>query len=138
MKANQLTKRKFNFSVEIPHFMKNKEIENELLPRLKDSIQRFSSGKQKIQTLTKEPKNQIDTEGVKVPPPNEHDLWLHVNQYIKTHNLSLNTSFTTHEIAKIWFDVENINNEQYSVIDDIVKNSLEKGVGYFDVVEYNP
>ena len=138
IKSSQITKRKFNFSVEIPNFMKNKEIEKELSPRLKDCIQRFSSGKQISIQSSKEPSSKFEDESTKILPPNEHDLWLRVNQYIKTHNLPLNTPFTIHEIAKIWFDVETVNNEQYTVIDDIVKNSLEKGVGYFDVVEYNP
>ncbi|MFW9929086.1 MAG: RNB domain-containing ribonuclease, partial [Candidatus Thorarchaeota archaeon] len=135
IKASQMTKRKLNLSVTFPKQFHNKDLDREILPRLKDSIKRFGSSSNSTNKLSKE--SQRTDIGQKIVPPTEHDLWLKVTKYLKEKEQPFSISLSIQEIAKIWFKSESISLEQYTIIDELLKLSSSPGVGYFNVKD-NP
>jgi exoribonuclease R len=141
VKANQITKRKLNLNVKLNRSLKLKELENELLPRLKDSVKRFGSStsvtKHQSRTVTQK---VIDTDD-REQPSTEQDFWIHITKYMENKNLTYDISFSIQQLASLWYNVESPSFEQYNSIEELLKNSYYPGVGYFDVKEkkkWNP
>jgi exoribonuclease R len=137
VRAHQITKRKLNLNVNLNRSLKFKELENELLPRLKDSIKRFGSpntiSKKRSTTIVQKINDTDDRE----QPSTEQDFWMQITKYMENQKLFYDNSFSIQQLASIWFKVESPSFDQYNSIEELIKNSYSPGVGYFDLKEKN-
>ena len=141
IKATQITKRKFNINIEISRSLSAKEIEKELLPRLKDSITRF--GSTPLNMVTKGRRDTLIVEESKdiAHPQNEHDFWIKIVKFVRNNKDDFSESFTIQNLACIWYEEDSPSFDHYTTIEELLKDSFPPGVGYFDVTDndkWNP
>ena len=134
IRAHQITKRKFNLNVEISRSLSAKEIEKKLLPRLKDSINRFGSTPFKIVSKTRRDPISVTESKDKDHPSSEHDFWIKIVKYIRNQISNFEETFTQQKLSSIWYENDPPSFDQYTAIEDLLKESFSPGVGYFDVI----
>lgn len=121
LKAAQLQKRKFKYSIDIPKSLSGPKLDTLLRPRLQDLINKHGT-KEKQATLVA---SQGDEEEETILPPNdEHELWRYI--------LKEPATLTLAEMAERWFR-EDPSVKQMNLIEELVEVSKAPGVGYFEV-----
>lgn len=132
VKKSQLTKRRFNDFVKIPENKKDRTISETLQPKLKELVQKHSSpsSSKKLKGKGKE-KASVSVTSDKIID-DVQKLWEWWNK-----NFSDITSMTTIEILEKYYN-DKPNSKQINQLDEILKENIPKGEGYFDLISEKP
>ncbi|MHA2365957.1 MAG: RNB domain-containing ribonuclease, partial [Candidatus Hodarchaeales archaeon] len=123
-KAAHLTKRKFDYKMDISRSLAGKKMDSLLRPVLQDLIKKHGQ-KQSAKGLTNRKKSKDLVEKIQ-PPSTEHELWRLIVKDL--------CDVTIADMTERWFGEKDPSIKQLDVIEDLLENSKQNGVGYFDYI----